>query len=128
MNQPQRIFIVGHPGAGKALLAKTVAQELGWRYVDADLGLEFHIGRSLNKIVGEQGQQAFYDCQFDLLTTLCAQEQIVVTTDGSVVCSEKNRQLLGNEFTVFLEVSTPVQITRTSRSPALRAVPRLYCF
>jgi shikimate kinase len=116
MNQPQRIFIIGHPGAGKALLAKTVAQFLGWRFVDADLGLEFHIGRHLHEILGEQGQNAFYDCQFDILTSLCTQEHIVVTTDPSVACFEKNRQLLRNEITVWLHVSTPVQITRTSRN------------
>ena len=56
MNQVSRIFIIGHPGAGKALLAKTVAQALGWRYVDADFGLESHIGRHLHEIFGEQGR------------------------------------------------------------------------
>ena len=51
MKQVQRIFIVGHHGAGKGLLAKTVAQSLGWRFVDADLGLESHVGRHVNEIL-----------------------------------------------------------------------------
>lgn len=129
MKQAQRIFIVGHHGAGKGLLAKTVAQSLGWQFVDADLGLESHIGRHVYEILGEQGQIAFYDCQFDILTSLCAQEYIVVTTDSSVVCAEKNRQLLRNEMTVWLDVSTPIQIERTLRNAAnLLPIPSLENF
>ena len=63
MTQPQRIFIVGQHGAGKALLAKSVAQALGWQFIDADFGLESHIGRHLNEILGGQGTQDFYNCQ-----------------------------------------------------------------
>jgi shikimate kinase len=39
-----------------------------------------------------------------------------VTTDPSVAESLKNRQLLSNEMTVFLDVSTPAQIERTARN------------
>ncbi|KTD74962.1 shikimate kinase [Legionella waltersii] len=116
MNQPQRIFIIGQPGAGKGLLAKTIADRLGWQFVDVDFGLEFQIGRHLHEILGEQGQDSFYDCQYNILSNLCTQEHIVVTTDASVACSEKNRQLLQSEMTVFLNVSTPVQMERTSRN------------
>ncbi|HAU1107395.1 TPA: shikimate kinase [Legionella pneumophila] len=118
MNQPQRIFIVGHHGAGKGLLAKSVAQSLGWQFVEADLGLESHVGRHLSEILGSLGSEAFYDCQFDILSSLCTQEHIVVTTDSTVVLSLKNRQLLHDEMTVFLDVSTPVQIDRTARNTA----------
>jgi shikimate kinase len=118
MSNPVRVFIIGHPGAGKALLAKTLAQKLGWRFVDADFGLEVHIGRQVESILGAQGHHAFNECQFEVLTALCAQEKVVVTTDASVVCSEKNRQLLLNEFTVFLKVSIPTQIERMLRNDA----------
>lgn len=129
MNQPQRIFIIGQHGAGKGLLAKSVAQSLGWQCVDADFGLESHIGRPLSEIFGGFGCDAFYDCQFDILKSLCTQEHIVVTTDSSVVLSLKNRQLLRDEMTVFLDVSTPVQIERTSRNPAnLLPIPNLRDF
>lgn len=83
----------------------------------------------MNEILGEQGQIAFYDCQFDILSSLCAQKYIVVTIDSSVVCSEKNRQLLRNEMTVWLDVSTPIQIERTSRNAAyLLPMPSLNNF
>lgn len=33
MIKPKRIFIVGHMGAGKALLAEALAKKLGWQYI-----------------------------------------------------------------------------------------------
>ena len=117
MSHYKRIFITGHPGAGKALLAKKLAEQLGWQFIDADLGLEFNIGRGLNEILGT-GLDAYYDCQSEILATQLNKENIVVATDGTIVCSEKNRQLLSSEFVVYLNVSTRVQMERTARNPA----------
>lgn len=113
-----RIFVIGHPGAGKALLAKSLAEKLGWKFINADLGLEFHIGRTLKEIIGRQGEDELHRCQTEILNKLLQKENIVVTTDGSIVCNEKLRQLLSTEFVVYLQVSTPVQIQRISRNPA----------
>lgn len=118
MSKQQRVFIIGHPGAGKALVAKYLADKLGWRYVDADMGLEFRLGRSLSEIMGAEGEAAFHRCQNDLLNSLVHKDNIVVTTDASIVCDEKNREFLTGENVVYLKVSTPVQIQRTLRNQA----------
>lgn len=117
MSSYKRIFIIGHPGAGKALLAKTLAEKLGWQFSDTDLGLEFRVGRTMHEMMGKQGEIAFHDCESEILTTQLLKENLVVTTDPTIVCSEKNRQLLSSEFVVYLKVSAPVQIERTSREP-----------
>ena len=118
MIKAKRIFIVGHPGAGKALLAKTVAEKLGWQFIDADLGVEIHLGRTIAEITGNHGEEAFHACQSELLHRLMFQENIVVTTDSSIVCSEINRQLLSKECVIYLKVSTKVQMERIARDPA----------
>ena len=118
MSQYKRIFIIGHPGAGKALVAKTLADKLGWQFIDANLDLEFRIGRTLNEIMGKEGAEVFHNCEAEILTSQLSKENIVVTTDASIACFEKNRQLLSSEFVVFLQASVPVQVERTSRNPA----------
>jgi len=50
------------------------------------------------------------------------QENIVVTTDDSIVCNEKNRELLSSEFTVYLKVSPSVQLERISHNRPLLPV------
>ncbi|RUR28383.1 shikimate kinase [Legionella qingyii] len=118
MNQYKRIFIVGLPGAGKGLFAKQLAEKLGWQFIDADLGIEYHIGRSLNEIFGTEGQKDFYQCQYNLLNALKTKENIVVATEASIICDEAIRHLLSSELVVFLQVSTEVQIGRIARNPS----------
>ena len=118
MSHIKRIFIIGHHGAGKGLLAKTLANKLGWQFINADLGLESRFGRTIHELLGKKGEEAFYDCESELLTTQLALENIVVATDASIACSEKNQHLLSEEFVVFLQVSTSVQMERNARSTA----------
>lgn len=117
MIQKKRIFIIGYPGAGKGILAKTLAEKLGWKFIDADLGIEIRLGRTMHEIIGKEGEDAFYNSQSEILHRLMLQENIVVSTDASIVCSEKIRQLLSKECVVYLKVSTKVQISRIARAP-----------
>ena len=96
MSQHKYIFIVGHSGAGKGVLAQGVAKALGRKLIDADLALAPSIGRSVSDIIGKQGEKLFYHCLSDILSYQLTQDNIVVTTDDSIVCSEKNRQLLSS--------------------------------
>lgn len=115
MDQPKRIFIIGHFGAGKGVLAQAVAKSLGWKFVDADvLGGLAHIGRTVSEILGIEGERAFNRCQMEILSHQLTQENNVITTDESIICNEKARELLKSEFTVYLKVSAAVQLERLS--------------
>ncbi len=114
MAKPKRIFIVGHMGAGKSLFSKALAEKLGWQYVDANLGLERYYGRRLNEIIGKQGEDAFHQCEAEVLSYYIGKKNVVVTMEDGVITTEKNRKLLSSEFVIYLKVSTSVQIERTS--------------
>ncbi len=115
MSNNKRIFVVGHPGAGKGVLAKALAEQLGWQFVDADLGLESHIGRTLSEIIGAH-DHAFHDCLAKITASLKTKENIVVATDAGIIDDEKNKELLSSEFVVYLQVSVAVQLQRTARN------------
>ena len=116
--QSKRIFILGHPGVGKAVLGKAVAEKLGWQFIDADFGLEFHIGRQIPDIIGKEGEKLFHQSESEVIASLIKQENIVVTTDASIICNKKSCDLLSSELTVYLQVSTEVQLDRLMRNPA----------
>lgn len=128
MGKYKRIFIVGHSGAGKGVLAQGVAKALGWKFLDADFALAPSIGRPASEILGPEGEKKFQQCLTDILDTQINQENIVVTTDDSIIDSEKSRQLLGSEFTVNLKVSTPVQIDRIGHNRPLLSVSNFKSF
>jgi shikimate kinase len=117
MSHYKRIFIIGHPGAGKGLLAKTLAEKLGWEFVDADLGLEIRVGRTLDGIMGAVGVNQFQDCQLEIISSLLSRENVVVTTDASIYGNEEIFRRLSNELVVFLQVNLPVQLERMSPGP-----------
>lgn len=121
MNKPQRIFVIGHMGAGKALLAEALAKKLNWQYIDANPSLERYIGRSLTEIIGKQGEEAFHHCEADIITHYIGKQHVVVVLEEAVIATEENRKLLSAEFVIYLKVSTPVQIERmkSGRSPLL---------
>ncbi len=121
MTKPKRIFIVGHTGAGKFLLGEALAKKLGWQFIDANPGLERYIGRSLNEILGKQGEEAFHKCEAEIISYYIDKENVVVLLEEAVIATEENRKLLSKEFVVYLKVSTPVQIERWSkgRTPLL---------
>jgi shikimate kinase len=115
MLKPKRIFIVGHMGAGKFLMTETLAKRLGWQVIDANPSLERYIGRSLEEIMGKEGEAAFHRCEAEIIAHCLEKENIVVVLEEAVIATEENRKLLATEFVVYLKVSTPVQLERMSR-------------
>lgn len=92
-----------------------VAKNLGWKFINADvLGCVTHIGRTVSEVVGLEGEHAFNRCLTEILSHQITKENIVVTTDESIICDEKARKLLKSEFTVYLKVGVPVQLERIS--------------
>ena len=115
MSNIKRIFIIGHSGAGKGVLAQAVAKSLGWKFINADvLGCAAHVGRTVSEVVGTEGERAFNRCLTEILSHQITKENVVVTTDESIICDEKARELLKSEFTVYLKVGTAVQLERIS--------------
>src|SRR5579872_1920811 len=114
MTKPKRIIIVGHLGAGKSLLAKALAEKLGWQYVDANLGLERYMGRRMHEIIGKSGEEAFHQFEAEILNYYHNKENVVIVMEDAVVATEKNRQLLSSEYVIYLKVSTSTQIERMS--------------
>ncbi|MGA2654707.1 MAG: shikimate kinase [Gammaproteobacteria bacterium] len=112
MNKIKRIFIIGHMGAGKALLSEALAKRLGWQFIDANPSLERYIGRHLNEILSQAGEMAFHHCEAEIIAHYIAQENKVVLLEEAVIATEENRKLLAPEFVVYLKVSIPMQIER----------------
>ena len=95
MSSIKRIFIIGHSGAGKGVLAQAVAKSLGWKFINADvLGCAAHVGRTPSEVLGTEGERAFNRCLTEILSHQITKENIVVTTDESIICDEKARELL----------------------------------
>lgn len=119
MTKHKRIFIIGHIGAGKAVFAKALADKLGWKFIDSDLGLDARVGLTLADIIGKQGEESFHQCQSKILAHQINKEKVVIGTDGNILATEKNRKLLSSECVVYLKSSTQLQLERLTIEPLL---------
>ncbi len=115
-------WIANLPTVVNELSTHWVAEKLGWQFIDADFSLTPSIGRRVDEIIGKQAENAFQDCLAEILAYQITKENIVVTTDDSIVCHENCRKLLSREFTVNLKVSTRVQLERISHNRPLLPV------
>ncbi|MCF6765556.1 hypothetical protein L3V82_07210 [Thiotrichales bacterium 19S3-7] len=119
--QANRIFIIGHSGAGKGVLAQAIAKKLDWKFIDSDFSLEPSIGQSMTKTLSEPGKHAFQQTLSHILNYQTSLENIVVTTDDSIIELPENQAILKTEFSVFLQVSLPVQLERIGHNRPLLA-------
>lgn len=121
------VFLIGSRGSGKSTVARLVAHELGWDWLDADEVLEKRYGLSIRAIFEREGEAGFRDKEAAILAELCRLRRHIVATGGGVILREDNRDLLrssGRVVWLTADVETLWQRVRgddatAERRPAL---------
>jgi shikimate kinase len=88
------VFLIGPRGSGKSTVARLLARELGWEWLDADEELEKRYGRSIRAIFAAEGETGFRDKETVVLAELCRLSRHVIATGGGVVLRAGNREQL----------------------------------
>ncbi|HEX7378207.1 MAG TPA: shikimate kinase [Pirellulales bacterium] len=133
------IVLIGYRGAGKSTVARHLALELAWDWVDADVEIELRAGKSIATIFADDGEACFRDWETSVLAELVTRERTVIAAGGGAVLREENRRLLKRCGQVIWLRAAPstilsrmdADVTTASRRPRLTAssneaeVPRL---
>lgn len=99
------IVLIGMPGSGKSTLGVVLAKIIGYDFVDADILIQRHADRTLQKIIDSLGPMGFIDVENDVLCDIEA-DKTVISTGGSAVYSEEAMKHLSEIGSiVFLKVS-----------------------
>ena len=88
------LFLIGPRGSGKSTVARLVAEQLRWQWLDADDELEKRHGQSIRALFASEGEAGFRDKESAILAELCRLSRHVLATGGGVVLREANRDLL----------------------------------
>jgi shikimate kinase len=88
------IFLVGYRGSGKTTVARLLAEQLHWAWIDADVVLEARHGLDIRQIFAEEGEAGFRDKESSLIGEFCQLREHVVATGGGIVLRPENRQRL----------------------------------
>ncbi len=102
------LYLVGFMASGKTTVAKKLAEELGWCFVDVDSEIEQTHGKSIAQIFLDDGESAFREIETRALrqhvTEIEAGKPCVVALGGGAFVQLKNWELIENNgVTVWLD-------------------------
>ncbi len=113
MPDSRPVFLIGFMGAGKSVVARALADLLGWDVVDTDRDVERVEGRSIDAIFRESGEGAFRRAEAEALEALDGKERIVVATGGGLFLGAAQRNWMKRRGrTVWLDVSLEIAVKR----------------
>lgn len=99
------ISLIGMAGAGKSTVGRELANILNFRLIDSDVLIEEQQGKSLQKILDDEGYIRLREIENSVLKNLQFKE-IILSTGGSAVYSdEAMKHIQKNSKVIFLDVS-----------------------
>jgi shikimate kinase len=119
--QPLRVLtLCGFMGSGKSTVGRTLAELMGWEFVDLDEEIERQEGTSIREIFAGRGEAEFRKVEHSVLTKLVASAwtRTVFALGGGTQAQPHNEELLkrAGMQTVFLEVPLEIMLRRCCSS------------
>jgi shikimate kinase len=112
------VFLIGYRGTGKSIVARLLAEKLGYGYSDADAELARRHGQSIREIFAAEGEGGFRDKEAAVLADLASIENHVVATGGGVILRLENRAQLRTGKVIWLTAPADVLWRRLQQDSA----------
>lgn len=123
MTQP--IFLIGARGCGKTTVGKSLANALGFHFLDTDLWLHQQTQMTVAEIVEKQGWEGFRAWECAALRAVTA-PAMVIATGGGMVLADENRQFMREGgVVVYLNAPASVLAARLAAFPDAGQRPTL---
>lgn len=111
------LYLVGFMASGKSTVGKTLAEEIGWSFVDIDAEIEQQNGITIAEMFRTQGESFFREVERNTIVRHVAQIQsglpTVVALGGGAFAQLPNRELLENNgVTIWLDCPFAVILGR----------------
>lgn len=120
------LVLIGPMGAGKSTLGRKLAKLLETKFLDTDRMISASHG-PIPKIFEDQGED-----RFRTLETVALEKALkspaVIATGGGVVVTKKNRELLQDIPTIFLDTNADWVLSRINldKRPLLKSDPSMW--
>ena len=113
----QSIVLVGLMGAGKTRIGRSLAEDIGLPFVDADTEIEKAAGCSISDIFDRYGEGAFRDGERKVMQRLLEESPHVIATGGGAFMNDETRALIKEKaLSIWLNAPVDVLHERTSRT------------
>ena len=119
------IVLTGFMGSGKSTVGPLLAQQLGWKFVDADDVIAADAGSTIAEIFAREGEAAFRERERATIARLAGEDALVLALGGGAIEDAATRALLLNApetLLVHLEVELATTLARCRGTEHLRPV------
>jgi shikimate kinase len=106
------VYLIGMMGAGKTTVGRSLAQHLGYGFLDTDEVITKAAGRSINEIFAQEGELVFRQLESDVLVEVCAYTKLCIATGGGIILKQENWGKLHHGLIVWLDVPIDLLYTR----------------
>src|SRR6202021_807655 len=113
--RPRRIIgLTGFMGSGKSTVARLLARQIGWQYVDLDKLIAEATGATIPEIFAKLGEPAFRKIEHDKLATtvreaLALQRPRIISLGGGTPAQPDNVVLLPDSGAALFWLHCPVE-------------------
>ena len=114
------LYLVGMMGSGKSTAGRHLAQQLGYRFLDADSSLEQVAGRPIPEIFASEGEAGFRRLEAAVLNQIASWHSLVVATGGGVVTQPQNWGQLHQGVVIWLDAPEVLLLERLRADPTPR--------
>lgn len=113
MTASDSIFLIGPMGAGKSVVGRRLAGELGRRFIDSDEVIKERTGVDIPYIFEREGEAGFRARERDVIDELSRLAGVVLATGGGAVQDPGSRAALAARGkVVYLHASVDQQLRR----------------
>jgi shikimate kinase len=88
------VTLIGYRGCGKTVVARQLAERLGWTFIDTDDAVEQKSGKTIREIFQTDGEIAFRRIEAEVLDDALAGRRRVISAGGGAVLARRNRKAL----------------------------------
>lgn len=104
------LALIGFMGTGKTSVARLVAEQLHFNYLDTDELIQTHTGRSIAEIFKTDGEPAFRELERKLVQDLVGLTKTVIATGGGLPMNPQNLADLKTHSLVICLWASPERI------------------
>lgn len=118
----RQLHLVGFMGCGKSTVGRLLARRWAWSFLDLDVLVERHAGRTIAAIFAEGGETAFREAEAHVLRQAVQKPATVLALGGGTFASAANRRVAAAAG-LSVWIDCPFEVLQARVGPDARSRP-----